>query len=300
MNKIQHRIFVDHLIHLRRHSKISVCSFKLIPFVYGILPGSGLNYALLTAQLAPALTKSYQQKMREWQTFQKSQFLGRYPLLLILSFNCSSSIVNYRRQSITPKSDLNNNPSKNPDEHPIISSPPIIDTSSSSSMIDQSKIERKFSPLTPILSPNQRTLIVHQWRQIMSEEISLRYYNDYLQKKMLLLKELETNLKDLKTKIFCCTNQIMKSQSMTDLNRPRSSSRRCQSLESAIFMPASWSLAVQSGAYSDVLDGTSNATTERTFLFNKTFFDQLEQFKDNREKFDEDFLEDLQLMNSAK
>lgn len=263
-----------------------------------------MNYALLTAQLAPALTKSYQQKMREWETMQKSQFLGRY-LSVLIFHSIDILLVNYRRQSITPKSDLNSNPSKTllpeiPDERsidPIISSTPIDD---SSSMIDQTKIEPKYSALTPILSPNQRTLIVHQWRQIMSEEISLRHYNDYLQKKLILLKEFEANLKDLKTNIFCCTNQIIKSQSMTDLNRPLSSTRRCQSLESAIFMPASWSLAVQSGAYSDVLDGTSNKTTERTFLFNQTFFNQLEQFRANREKFDEDFLEDLQLMNPIK
>lgn len=45
--------------------------------------GSGLNYALLTAQLAPALTKSYQQKMRDWEIMQKSQFLGNELLIFI-------------------------------------------------------------------------------------------------------------------------------------------------------------------------------------------------------------------------
>lgn len=45
-------------------------------FYYTVLIGSGLNRAILTAQIAPALTKSYQQKMREWEIMQKSQFLG--------------------------------------------------------------------------------------------------------------------------------------------------------------------------------------------------------------------------------
>lgn len=168
--------------------------------------------------------------------------------------------------------------------------------------MDQYKIELepKFSTITPILSPNQRTLIVHQWRQIMSEEIFLRHYTNCLQKKMLLLKDLEANLKDLKTNIFC-TNHLIKSQSMNHLNqRISSSTKRCQSLESFIFIPASWSLAVQSSAYSDVLDGTSNKTTERTFLFNQTFFNQLEHFKGNRAKFEEDFLNDLQFLNHSK
>ena len=37
--------------------------------------------------------------------------------------------------------------------------------------------------------------------------------------------------------------------------------QRCRSLQTLISMPASWILAVQSAAYSDVLDGTSNKTT---------------------------------------
>ena len=64
---------------------------RIHPSLHRILLGSGLNYALLTAQLAPALTKSYQQKMREWETMQKSQFLGRYPSLLIPPFDRYSS-----------------------------------------------------------------------------------------------------------------------------------------------------------------------------------------------------------------
>lgn len=40
--------------------------------------GAGLNHAMLTAQLAPALTKSYQQKMLQWESMQKSQFLGKF------------------------------------------------------------------------------------------------------------------------------------------------------------------------------------------------------------------------------
>ena len=208
-------------------------------------------------------------------------------------------LVNYRRQSITPKSDPNIHRSKN--SLTEISLEKTVDPIIPSSPIDQYKIELepKFSTITPILSPNQRTLIVHQWRQIMSEEIFLRYYTDCLEKKLHLLKNLEANLKDLKTNIFC-TNHLNKSQSMNNLNQRISSSKRCQSLESFIFMPASWSLAVQSSAYSDVLDGTSNKTTERTCLFNKTFSDQLEHFQYNRTKFEEAFLDDLQFLKHSK
>jgi hypothetical protein len=175
-----------------------------------------------------------------------------------------------------------------------------------SSTIDELKLEldRNLTTLGPILSSNQRSLIVHQWREIMSEEIYLRHYNEYLQNKMILLKKLQTNLKSLKTNIFC-TNHFLKQQSMINIhenNQYKQSyvSQRSRSLQSFISMPASWILAVQSAAYSDVLDGTSNKTTERSILFNKDFFDRLKHFKHDRLKFEQDSIKDLQLINHSK
>ena len=159
------------------------------------------------------------------------------------------------------------------------------------------ELEKPIGILGPILSPNQRSLIVHQWREIMSEEISLRYYNEYLQQKMNSLKQLEEDLKSLKTNIFC-TNQLIKPQSMINLHQtnPSSSLQRCRSLDSFSLMPASWSLAVQSAAYSDVLDGTSTKTTDRAILFNRNFFDRLENFKYDRYVFEKN----LQLLGPLK
>jgi hypothetical protein len=138
----------------------------------------------------------------------------------------------------------------------------------------------------------------------MSEEISLRHCNEYLEKKMILLKQLETNLKSLKTNIFC-TNNSIKQRSMINIRESYQYEQsylpqRCHSLQTLISMPASWILAVQSAAYSDVLDGTSNKTTERAILFNKDFFDQLEQLKRDRQKFEQDSIKDLQSLNRLK
>ncbi|CAF1352487.1 unnamed protein product, partial [Adineta ricciae] len=247
--------------------------------------GSGLNHALLTAQLAPALTKSYQQKMREWESMQKSHFL-----------------VSYRRQSIVPKSDPNNN-SRKPSLIHLLNQTTTNEITPSTIAdfypitIEESNIElpTNIVPLGPILSPNQRSLIVHQWREIMSEELSLRHCQEYLQRKTILLKELETNLKTLKTSIFCTTNST-KTQSTGDIRENYFKQeqsylpQRCHSLQTLISMPASWILAVQSAAYSDVLDGTSNQTTERAVLCNKNFFDQLKQCKRDRQEFEQDSL----------
>ncbi|CAF3386314.1 unnamed protein product [Rotaria socialis] len=255
--------------------------------------GSGLNRALLTVQLAPALTKSYQQKMREWETMQKSQFL-----------------VNYRRQSIIPKIDSTSSSRKtsliqvvNGTSDNTLDLPTTSDTGSS--IVDELNLELQTNSITlgPILSPNQRSLIVHQWREIMLEEISLRHYNEYLQKKMTSLKELETNLKTLKTNIFC-TNNLIQRQTTVNMEKRRQCQQshlppRCRSLQSLVEMPASWILAVQSAAYSDVLDGTSNRATERAILINNDFFDQLEHFKRDRREFQEDTINDLQSLNCS-
>ncbi|CAF3444214.1 unnamed protein product, partial [Rotaria sp. Silwood2] len=254
--------------------------------------GYGLNHALLTAKLAPAMTKSYQQKMREWQTMQKSNFL-----------------VNYRRQSVTNKLELNNDCQKSS----IISTINESSIKPQSSLIDKSKhkIETNILSLSPILSSNQRSFLVHQWREIMSEEIFLRHYNEYLQNKIQELKRLETDLKTLKTSIFCTNNQdyLLKHRSLTSieqynhdlLNQYKQTylPRRCHSFQSLISMPTSWILAVQSAAYSDILDGTSIKITEPTIIYNKNFSNQLNHFKEDRQHFEKDAIKDLQAMKKS-
>ncbi|CAF4758384.1 unnamed protein product, partial [Rotaria magnacalcarata] len=54
----------------------------------------------------------------------------------------------------------------------------------------------------------------------MLEEISLRHYNEYLQKKITLLKQLEANLKMLKTNIFC-TNNLIQRQTTVNMKERR-------------------------------------------------------------------------------
>lgn len=155
--------------------------------------------------------------------------------------------------------------------------------------------------LSPILSPNQRSLILHQWREIMSEEIYLRQYQQYLERQQMLLEDLETNLKVLKTKIFSTNNEtsLYRQRSLTNIdqldeNRHGRLPARSRSLQSLTSMPASWILAVQSAAYSDVLDGTSKKTTERAILFNKEFFDQLQHCQEDRRRLQDDSLRRLQ------
>ena len=217
-------------------------------------------------------------------------------------------IVNYRRQSSATKIDLINRSrktsatslAKETSMDPAISS---STTDNFSSIINELDLEIKtdLTPLGPILSSNQRSLIVHQWHEIMLEEISLRHFNEYIQNKMASLKILETNLKNLKAKIFC-TNNSCKKQSTTNMKVNNQCEqvylpRRCLSLQSLASMPSSWLLTVQSAAYSDILDGTSNKTTERTIIFNKDFFDQLEHMKRDRQKFEHDLIKDLLLLN---
>ena len=240
---------------------------------------TGVNHAFLTAQLAPAMTKSYQEKMRQWQTIQKSHFL-----------------VNYRRQSIITRNELNidsGSASITPTDNEISSDLPTLSLDQS---ISDEKVESLL--LSPILSPHQRSLIVHQWREIMAEEIALRIYSEYLEKKLHELKQLQTDLKSLKTQIFSTNNQdyLLKHRSMTSIDqlghdflqqhRQTSVPQRCQSCQSFISMPASWILAVQSSAYSDILDGTSKKTTDRAITFNKQFFRQLNHFKNDRTSFE--------------
>ncbi|UJR22333.1 hypothetical protein I4U23_025395 [Adineta vaga] len=255
--------------------------------------GSGLNHAFLSTKLASAMTKSYQQKMREWQSLQKSNFL-----------------VNYRRQSIINKTELNNSSRKT--SVVSIINEPLNGTLVPAIEISNAEIEPNMIALSPILSPNQRSLILHQWREIMSEEICLRQYHEYLESKMQELKQLETNLKSLKTNIFCTNHQklILKHRSMSsieqldqdllDENKQIDILQRCRSLQSLITMPASWILAVQSAAYSDILDGTSKKTTERAIIFNKNFFNQLKYFRDERQNFQQDTWKHFQTLTHFK
>lgn len=237
------------------------------------------------------MTKSYQQKMRDWHSMQKSNFL-----------------VDYRRQSIAPKTDSNNESRKSS----IIS--PINETSdeeeeeilSSDQLISNIKTD-----ICPTLSPNQRSLIVHQWREIMSEEISLRIYSEYLHKKLQELNQLETDLKSLKTSIFSTNNReyFLKHRSMTSIDqldqdildqyRQIDLPQRCRSYQSLISMPASWILAVQSATYSDILDGTSNKTTDRAIIYNKNFFNQLNHFKNDRTNFEQNTFKNLPISTNS-
>ena len=113
-------------------------------------------------KLAPAMTKSYQEKMRQWESLQRSNFL-----------------VNYRRQSIETDRKF-------------------------SSKLREMKIESNADTfrLSPIVSGRQRSLIVEQWRQIVTEEISLRQNLAVLDKKLIELKQLENDIKQLKMEIF--------------------------------------------------------------------------------------------------
>jgi len=235
------------------------------------------------------MTKSYQQKMREWQTMQKSNFL-----------------VNYRRQSIANKIDSR--------KASIISTVNEISDENQTLSADESIPEFKpnILPLSPTLSPNQRSLIVHQWREIMSEEITLRHYNEYFQRKIQELKQLETDLKTLKTSIFSTNNQEYSSkhrsmtsidqldQDLLDQHRQTYLPKRSRSFQSLISMPASWILAVQSAAYSDILDGTSNKTTDRAIIFNKNFFNQFYHYKNDRLNFEHDTFKNLPVFTNSK
>jgi len=240
------------------------------------------------------MTKSYQEKMRAWQTMQKSNFL-----------------VDYRRQSITNKIEFNNESRK----IPVIST--INETSDEPQTLSADEAIHEIKPniltLSPTLSPNQRSLIVRQWREIMSEEISLRHYNEYFQRKIQELKKLETDLKFLKTSIFCTNNQeyFLKhrcsmtsieqlDQDLLDQHRQTFLPQRSRSLQSLESMPASWILAVQSAAYSDILDGTSNKTTDRAIIFNRNFFNQLHHFKNDRLNFEQDTFKNLPILTNSK
>ncbi|CAF2000486.1 unnamed protein product [Rotaria magnacalcarata] len=253
--------------------------------------GSGLNHALLTAKLAPAMTKSYQQKMRDWHNMQKSHFL-----------------VDYRRQSVTNKLEINNN--NNSQRGSIISTIHESSNEPTSLSADElvPQIQTNLLSLDPILSPNQRSFLVHQWREIMSEEISLRRYHEYLKTKIKQLKELETELKLLKTSIFCTTNQdhLGKHHSMSSIeqcdqyNTQTYLPQRCRSFQTLVSMPHSWILAVQSAAYSDILDGASRKTTEQAIVFNNKFFHRLTHFKGDRQQFEQGTINDLQSMSHSK
>lgn len=235
------------------------------------------------------MTKAYQQKMRDWQTMQKSNFL-----------------VDYRRQSVVNKTEVIKTDSLTSSIIPIIYEIPDEKNTLSIDSSD-SKLETHLLPLSPIISPSQRSFLVYQWREIMSEEILLRHYSEYLQNKMDQLKRLETDLKTLKTNIFCTNNQdsMIKHRSTTSLDQSDQYKQthllqRSRSFQSLVTMPNSWILAVQSAAYSDILDGTSEKRTERAIIFNKNFFSRLDHFKHDRQHFEQDTLKDLNSLRTSK
>ena len=240
-------------------------------------------------------------------------------------YSSALSLVNYRRQSITPKID----PYSDSRKTSIITVINVSSADPTASARDDEvnlaaegesnrcqldsdpttvdKVSEIPTVLSPILSPNQRSLILHQWREIMSEEIFLRQYQQHLERQQMLLDDLETNLKVLKTKIFCTNNEsyLHRQRSLTNIdqldeNRHVHLPARSRSLQSLTSMPASWILAVQSAAYSDVLDGTSEKTTERAILFNKEFFDQLQHCKEDRRRLQEDSLRGLRSITHVK
>lgn len=207
---------------------------------------------ILSVKLAPALTKSYQEKMRQWANLQRTDFL-----------------VNYRRHSI--------NNCENKSIKPVQPTNKLIDLNSTNNSVR----------FVPTISPIQRSLIVYQWRQIMSEEISLRNLSSFINQKLTELKQLETNLKQLKSEIFSLKYEDKQSDKLC---QPL---RRSYSADSFITMPSSWLLAVQSAAYSDVLDGTTLTTGERMSLWKKNFFNQLNELEKSRALFNENFLLDF-------
>ncbi|CAF3547833.1 unnamed protein product [Rotaria sp. Silwood1] len=208
-------------------------------------------------------------------------------------------------------SNLIHHPSSLDDDSSLSRKPSKIAQQSSLINKSNNKIETNILSLSPILSSHQRTFLVHQWREIMSEEILLHHYNEYLQNKIEKLKQLETNLKSLKTNIFCTNNQdyLLRHRSLTNieqfnynlLNQYKQTyvPRRCHSFQSLITMPTSWILAVQSAAYSDILDGTSKTITKPTIIYNQNFFNQLNHFKKDRQHFEQDVIKDLQTIRHS-
>ncbi len=89
-------------------------------------------------------------------------------------------------------------------------------------------------------------------------------------------------------------------QDLLDQHRQTYLPKRSQSFQSLISMPASWILAVQSAAYSDILDGTSKKTTDRAIIFNKNFFNQLHHFKNDRHNFEQQTFKKFSLLTNSK
>jgi hypothetical protein len=235
-------------------------------------------------------------------------------LVIVVVFHLSCLPVNYRRQSITPKLESNHT-SRKTSIHSITDTSTVnVHVLSSndkpcSTCIDSlnDQYPLRMMTLSPILSPKQRSLILHQWREIMSEEISLRHYQQYLEQQQIHYEQLEKNLKSLKMKIFSTNHDddVRHSPSLLHIDSIEHGShhfwsQRSQSLQSLVSMPTSWVLAVRSAAYSDVLDGTSMKTTKQAILFNKTFFDQLEQFKHDRRQCHDDSIRFLEEFDCCK
>ncbi|CAF1058870.1 unnamed protein product, partial [Didymodactylos carnosus] len=276
----------------------------------------------LKITLAPALTKEYRKKMQEWEAMQKMNFL-----------------VNYRRQS-TGKIDAKPNSRKQSSEKTTEGINNIIRQTSSHHtlshlIVNTPDVEMNYingeNDFTnhvdggndalfdkPLLSPNQRTQMVHQWRTIMNEEITLRHYLECIENKMTCLKLLERELKSLKTTIFCTNNESdedekspttgtnnthrIKLNSFEQLNRlntcqDKDKIQRSRSLETLETVSTLWVLAVRSAAYSDILDGTSGT---RPLIRNMDFFRQLDKIQAGRKLFGESLINDIQAIREKR
>lgn len=204
-------------------------------------------------KLAPAMTKSYQEKMRQWESLQRSNFL-----------------VNYRRQSIETDRKF-------------------------SSKLREMKIESNADTfrLSPIVSGRQRSLIVEQWRQIVTEEISLRQNLAVLDKKLIELKQLENDIKQLKMEIFSWKSE-------TTLIERNSPLVRFYSLDSFSPMKSSWIFAVQSAAYSDILDGAASKNSFETNVIKRNFDEKLKKLARKRVFFQEKLVDEFSTINQKR
>jgi hypothetical protein len=230
-------------------------------------------------QFSSAMTKSYQNKMRQWHRLQNSDFF-----------------INYRRQS---------------NKTNRIALPCSTTNESNYRLVSNQQDKSSCQHVRSLLSSHQRSSIVHQWYELINEELSLRHDQDYLNDKLQHLKQLESHLKGLKRRIFAehmNVEQSTRYRSMTNVQRTKIQSndghraglhaQRCHSLESFVVMPTSWLFTVQNAAYSDILDGTS--TTDRTKTLTMHFFEQLNQLKHEREQFEKRLIDELHTMTHVK
>ncbi|CAF1091343.1 unnamed protein product [Didymodactylos carnosus] len=277
-----------------------------------------LYHQELKSKLAPALTKEYRKKMQEWQTMQKMNFLVSYRRQSTGKFDSKSHSRTQTSEEVSEETDglIRRTPSRQSLPH-LIADNVDVDLNYiniKNDFHDDGVNEILFDK--PLLSPIQRTQMVHQWRTIMNEEITLRHYLECIENKTICLKLLERKLKLLKTTIFCTNNESDDDgQSMITANdryRLKSNSheqlieantckddkiQRSRSLETSETVPTLWVLALRSAAYSDILDGTSNT---RPLMRNMDFFQQLSKIQEERKLFGENLINDIQVLKEKR